>query len=387
MGMKSLIIADESFYLNAGVIELLQRARFDVDVLSVDQSHSKYPGIKNFILAKSTLSISNEAYSLRGQYNLIVPGGDRILLLIKETNLGLRGKVKILPVTNSRYIHHLCSKIELSKILSANNILTPAYRICERFENLPELIFELGYPSILKIDFSGGGYGCFEIRSKEDIKNIPANFRNKRLLVQKMIEGKIIDASAFYQDKKLVHFSFSESLKTKDHKFGVSVLRKYYQIGSLDKGIFDDLKLLGEALGANGFVNIGIIESSIDGRRYFFEADMRPNAWVNFSSYIGDDAAIKIKEYFKSRKICSYPYKSNKAFPTFEILAFAPRLKLWEILLNRYNCLGYINWRLMFLECRMMTPKSCARALAIKYLKPIIPGTLWLKLKGYFNYQ
>lgn len=385
--MKCLVIADESFYLNAGVIQLLQRASLVVDVLSTKKSHAKYPSINSFILAESTSSIPRDTYLLKDQYKLIVACGDQTLRLIKDSNLKLAEKVKILPITDSKHINHLCSKIELSKTLTANNILTPEYRTCDNLEDLPQIISELGYPLILKIDYSGGGYGCFELNTEKDIKKIPANFKNQRLLVQKIINGRLIDASAFYQNKKLVHFSYSESLKTKNNKFGVSVLRKYHQLCSIDKSLFDDLKLLGEALGANGFVNIGIIECNHGGSRYFFEADMRPNAWVNYPHYIGDDTASRIQKYFKSNALCDHPYRLNNAFPITKLLPFPPRLHLLDLLLNRYDCLSYINFPLMFLEYRTRTPKSLLRALAVKYIKPITPTPLWLNLKSFFKGQ
>lgn len=380
--MKCLIITDESFYLNAGVIELLHRASFRVDVLSSNRLHAKYPSVCNFIPAESTTSIPHQASHLENQYNLIVVCGDQTLYLIKNSNLQLAEKVKILPITDCKYINHLCSKIELSNTLAANNILTPEYRSCESLEDLPQIISELGYPLILKIDFSGGGHGCFELNDDKDIKKIPAKFKNQRLLVQKLIEGKLIDASAFYQDKKLIHFSYSESLKTKNNKFGVSVLRRYHQLGTLDSQLFNDLKLLGEALGADGFVNIAIIECNHGGGRYFFEADMRPNAWVNYPRFLGDDPAIKINDYFNSGKQCIYPYKLNTYFPTTKVLPFPPRLKFWDILLNRHECLSYISFRLMFLEYRARIPRSLLRVLAVKYIKPITPPTLWLALKS-----
>lgn len=378
--MKCLIITDESFYLNAGVIELLHRASFRVDILSSNRLHANYPSVCNFILAESTTSIPHQASHIENQYKLIVVCGDQTLYLIKNSNLQLAEKVKILPITDSKYINHLCSKIELSNTLTANNILTPEYRSCENLEDLPQIISDLGYPLILKIDFSGGGHGCFELNNDKDIKKIPAEFKNQRLLVQKLIEGKLIDASAFYQDKKLVHFSYSESLKTSGHKFGVSLLRRYHQIGSLDKGLFEDLDLLGKALGANGFVNIGLIETK-DRKRYFFEADMRPNVWVNYPMHIGDDPGMRINEYINFGTYCTYPHQLNSAFPLTKVLPFTPRVKFWELLLNRYNCLAYINPRLTLLEYRSINIKLCLKILAVRFIKPIIPIGLWVMLK------
>ncbi len=174
--MKCLIIADESFYLNAGVIEVLQRASISVAIISTNKSHAKYAGISDFILAESISSIPRDAYLIKDQYKLIVPCGDNILRVIKDSDLKSTEKVKILPISDSKYINHLCSKIELSKTLRANNILTPEFRTCENLEDLPRIISELGYPLILKIDYSGGGYGCFELNAEKDIKKIPANF-------------------------------------------------------------------------------------------------------------------------------------------------------------------------------------------------------------------
>jgi hypothetical protein len=65
------------------------------------------------------------------------------------------------------------------------------------------------------------------------------------------------------------------------------------------------LSKIGLALGANGFVSIGCIKRDSDKQYYFFEADMRPNVWIEYPKYFDDDPALLIKKYFQTGKFLS----------------------------------------------------------------------------------
>ncbi|MEO6423337.1 MAG: hypothetical protein ABIR84_11855 [Candidatus Nitrotoga sp.] len=124
-------------------------------------------------------------------------------------------------------------------------------------------------------------------------------------------------------------------------KFGASALRTYIPIAHLQKDIFDELDLIGKALGANGFVNIACIQADHDQKRYFIEADMRPNAWIDFSKYFGDDPAVKINDYYSNGYSIQYPYPINPAYPDKLLLPYFSRIKFWELAINRFGVWKY----------------------------------------------
>jgi hypothetical protein len=57
--------------------------------------------------------------------------------------------------------------------------------------------------------------------------------------------------------------------KTK-YKFGPASLRKYMQLACLEKKVFDELGLIGDTLGTDGFVNMSAIRADHDKELYFF---------------------------------------------------------------------------------------------------------------------
>lgn len=210
------------------------------------------------------------------------------------------------------------------------------------------------------------------------------------VLLQKKIEGTLLDLSSFYLNGDLIYFSYSEILRSRPNKFGPSVLRKYHPIASLKKDIYDELHKLGKALGANGFVNIACIQSHIDNKRYYFEADMRPNVWVHYSKYIEQDPAVTIRNHFQNKH--SLKFDDSKASENFEtkVLPYLPRMHWYEIVTNRYNCWSfyeiqirwpyfiqsitdYINWTLS---------KEGLKVIAVKCIKPLTPPSVWKKIKN-----
>ena len=215
-----------------------------------------------------------------------------------NSDLSAEEKIELLPIQTIKNLDHIYSKIGLSRIFQEFGINTPEFCIAKDKFELQQSVESLGYPVLVKVDSSGGGFGVFECSSNGDIEVLLNKLQTYPVLLQKKIQGVELHLSGFYQNSKLIHFSCSR-IERVNGKFGASALRTYVQIAHLKKEIFDELDLLGMALGANGFVNIACIQSDHDQKRYFIEADMRPNAWVDFSKYFGDDPAVQIKNFFR----------------------------------------------------------------------------------------
>ncbi len=97
------------------------------------------------------------------------------------------------------------------------------------------------------------------------------------LLLQKKVEGTVLDLAAIYLEGELVHFSYAV-VERGMGRFGPSVLRTYHASSAVEHAVFDELAALGRALGFNGFVNITCMDAADGSGRHYIEADMRPNA-------------------------------------------------------------------------------------------------------------
>jgi hypothetical protein len=325
----------------SGLFPLLNRAGFKIDIISNLTITKRSKFISNFYESKPDFFVSKLQEIGIKDYDFIIACDDSVLKNILTSDLSLEQKLKILPVTKEKNFSHISSKIGLSKTLKEQGINTPAFAVAQNQIQALEKSREIGYPVMLKVDFSSGGDGVFECNNDSDIKNINPEIFSLPILIQKKILGCEIDLSAIYRDENLLFFNYAIVNKV-NKKFGPSVLRTYTPSIYLEKELFDEMRQLGKAIGANGFVNISCIISSQDGKRYFLESDMRPNAWVQFGKFFADDPAQKIKDYFLYKKTLENPpagkNKDRKEF----ILPLFLRMSIKEIITNKNSVWKYL---------------------------------------------
>lgn len=322
---------------------LFTRAGFIVDIISnkkvLQKSNliTKYKFVENIATIPDVLSETNLSC-----YDIIVLCDDIVLVaVLHATCLTFQQKQRLLPVTHERHFQHISSKIWLSHVLAEAGIQTPSFAVATNILQALEKSEYIGYPVMVKIDSSCGGIGVFECKNPADFQKLNPSVFNLPVLIQKKIIGTELDLSAFYQKSNLIYFSHSKIEKVAYNNFGPSVLRTYTQLGALDKALLSEMEALGSAIGANGFVNISCIQTA-KGDRYFIEADMRPNAWTEFSKFLGDDPAIRISKWFEQKESMRALPKINEEYPIKLLLPYFLRMPLHDILLNRYQVWKYL---------------------------------------------
>lgn len=160
-------------------------------------------------------------------YNIYIPSDDTTLREIIKSNLPLKKKIKLLPIIDLKHISHIYSKIGLAKVFQDAYISSPHYVIASNKKELESSYHTLGFPLMVKIDSSSGGTGTYQCKNKSDLEMLP-EFQYP-ILIQEKIYGKEIDLMAFYQQGKLIHFSYSEIILRANNEFSPSSLRKYKQ--------------------------------------------------------------------------------------------------------------------------------------------------------------
>lgn len=362
--LKALIIGHGS-ELMFSMPAVLNKAGFIVDAISDDNCFSKSKFIDNY----EQVSIVHFVDRIRridvNIYDLIVACDDLTLKTISESDLFDEIKLRFIPVTDVKFLSHIYSKIELSKILEKSCIKTPPFFVANNKREAVESASRLGYPVMLKENSGGGGNGVFQCQKESDIALLPNRIFDKPLLLQKKIIGEEFDFSAVYFDQKLIHFNCARPEKT-INRFGPSSLRTYYQTAIIEKDIFNDMANLGKALGANGFVNISAMKSSEDGRLYFFEADMRPNVWIDLSRFVGDDASVKIANWFAKGEFMTELPKINNDYPRQLLIPYFFRLNRFEILFNCYDVWKFLPKEDKVFLKALLIEKILFRDLSIK---------------------
>ncbi len=167
---KALLIG-KSFELTTAPLPLLKRADFDVDLIAFFGISARDSSFRNIYCINSMGQLAEILPGLLSQsnYDLVVVGDDETLLDIHGSNLSAELKMQILPISSINGECHLYSKIGLSTLLQKSGITTPRFEVAKNEAELLALAEKVGYPVIVKIDYSGGGGGVFQCNSMGEI--------------------------------------------------------------------------------------------------------------------------------------------------------------------------------------------------------------------------
>ena len=350
--LEALLIGGNWPELAMAALGLLTRAGFTVDVISTNAFLTRTRSMRNYFLAEEDdVLLQAASESIKKEYALTVVGDDPTLRKILNLDLPDDDKLKLLPVISHKDFGHIFSKIGLSVAFRRNGVRTPDYQIANNGQELKTAAQTLGYPFFIKLDSSAGGLGVYECLNDNDLDNALVKLQTYPVLIQKKIEGTEISMEAFYQNGELIHVACSTQEKY-TYKFGPAAVRRYTQLACLEKEVFEELSLVGKALGANGFVNMSSIRCNYDNKLYFFEADMRPNMWTGYSRYFGDDLADVIKRHFTTGETTTYPYSFNPAYPEQVLISHFSRISLIELGLNRYRIWRHLPENFLYVTLR-----------------------------------
>lgn len=359
---------------------IFSRAGYTVDILTSASIMKSCRFIKHCEVIPFSACIVSKAAQKCYSYDKIIIAEDAILSEVLHSNLPVKTKLQLLPVLKEENLSHLHSKIGLSHALSTTKIQIPSYHVATTIQEARDAAVKLGYPVFLKVDASGGGFGVYECNSSTDFQTIDSTVWQTPVLVQKKIEGVTLDLSAFYSDGELIHFSYSIMEKVILNRFGPSSVRTYRSLSSVNPNIFEELREIGKALGADGFTNTTCIEAYDGSGRYYIEVDMRPNVWLAMPAYFGDDIAERILK----REKLEYPIKRAEGYPSEMIIPYFLRLTFAELLTNRYNVWKFIPKGNNFLICRLLLKKirtSLSSYSPKKMVKRLIPKKYHPQLK------
>ena len=314
---------------------LLSRAGFEVTLLSSNPRLRRCLHVTRFVFASSQSSLVGQALDeLAHGYDLVVPGDDWALRDVRRAPWPVEDKLRLLPVSSPRGIGHIASKIGLSRALTTGGVLTPAFAVAENSCELEAALVSVGLPAMLKADFGAGGLLVVPVARHADIASA-LDILPFPLLVQRRINGLLVDCSGFFRNGEPVTFSRSVSIESMRRGLGPSVLRRYDTGGGQDQSQRSLLSGVGHALDANGFVSLSAIRSQ-DGRLHFFEADMRPNVWAEYPKYFGGDPAVAIARAYR-HTLPPQP-AAKTAQPETVMLPYLPRMRTIDILRNRHDC-------------------------------------------------
>ncbi len=318
---------------------LLDRAGFEVTLVTQRAEMRALRHVARFIrVRRATQVVPRALAELARGYALVVPTDDLVLQAVKGADLPLADKLQLLPIMSERGLGHIASKIGLSQALAAGGVTTPEFRIVGERSGLPAALADLGYPAMVKSDFGGGSKNVVRLDRPADLEALRPNFPFPAI-VQRAIDGPTIDNSCFFKNGEPLYITNATTEATTGRNgMGLTRARRYTTRAERDTELVEQLRRLGRALDANGFVSLGAIRSNADGKLYFYEADMRPTVWVEHGKYYGEDPAAAIARGFGLPGVP--PPTTRTAWPDEVVLAHGPRLTTVDVLRNRYGWRG-----------------------------------------------
>jgi glutathione synthase/RimK-type ligase-like ATP-grasp enzyme len=232
-----------------------------------------------------------------GKYDWIIPGDDIAVRLLNDriTDEGLF--YKVMPLTKIENRAVLGSKAGFVEICNKYGIKTPRQLVYNDTQTLEEAGNYIGYPLIVKVDESEGGYGVFKCRNLEELTSRLKEVPRKNLVLQQMINGEDINTEVLYKDGVLMVYNYSRSI-TVMKDFGVSTRRLFEHNTDLDAV----LEKMGQDIGLNGFGNVVFMRDTKTGEYYLIEIDMRPNSWMYYGRFTGNDFTQAVRNIINNKR-------------------------------------------------------------------------------------
>lgn len=327
---------------------LLARAGFEVDAITTSSLLRASRFVRTVERAETLDAIVQLAYericNRERPYDWVIAGDDATVWELSRLDWPAGVEPKYLPRARVGQVDHIYSKIGLSQALERGAVKTPRFRVAPNCAEAVSAAREFGYPVLIKTDSDSGGVGVYRCESDGDVGALAWRFGMGPMLVQEWIAGPELDLSAIFFDRKLVHFAYSEIEWTVPSSTALSAVRRYFPLPLVNDAVFEELAVLGRALNANGFVSIACIKAADGSGRYYFEADMRPNAWTDVSQFFGDDAAARIRGWFARGEALSKPNLEPAAECMPMRIPHFLRIARWELLVNRHSVWRFIPW-------------------------------------------
>ncbi|PIR26333.1 MAG: hypothetical protein COX62_02875 [Deltaproteobacteria bacterium CG_4_10_14_0_2_um_filter_43_8] len=285
-------------------------------------------------------------------YDWVIVGNDATLRILNKYISDDALAQKIFPLSDLTNRVMLGSKAGLSLVCKRHNIRTPGFTIFDAAKTVTEMLQDLSYPVLLKVDESSGGRGVFLCKQESNVKEALKQIKEKEkenLLFQNYIKGKLISVEAIYKKGVLLGYLYSTVTKTVSHEFSVSRERVFSDTTLIE----EELHHIGSSLGINGFATMTFIYDDETKQYFFIECDLRPQTWFLLGKFAGLNFSQVIKNYFSDAasvlKISLNPGESERVLWHFfrdlrNCVVEKNMSNLWKWCINKKKCWRLIPW-------------------------------------------
>ena len=272
-------------------------------------------------------------------YDWIILADEKLLSIFSKcSNINNQALCKrILPIIKLENKVLLGSKNGLNELCIKYGITIPSYLSYNHEPDFDAKNIGLQFPILLKQDLSWGGGGIILCNNQADFElELKTLNKDYPFVFQEFISGTDIGIEAFYSDGILLNYSAGEVATYFKSKFGFTTSRIYF----LSDEIKALLERLGEAFGINGFASIQVIYKNFENVFYLIEVDLRPNFYVSYGQFTGNNFSEAIKKKIDP----SYIIPSNKILNKGEKMEIAIFYRDVIRCFNQKDIRGLFKW-------------------------------------------
>lgn len=288
-------------------------------------------------------------------YQWIIPGDDIILRLLNDSITDEALFYKMMPMCKIENRSLLGSKAGFSQLCQQYGIETPRFMIYNG-QAYKDISAYMGYPLMLKTDRSEAGVGVFKCQNEGELISTLESLKGEQNIVfQQFIDGYDVNLEVLYKDGNLIVYSYAKLLKILG-KFGLSTQRLFIQ----NDDIQPVLEKLGSSFGINGFASIAFMYSQPEKKHYLIEVDVRPNSWIYYGRFTGNDFAEGIRRIVQGNFTVVKP-DPNKFAKQIKISLY--KKDMMRVIVEK-DISGLMYWWLNKEDCRRFIPKYDKKLLA-----------------------
>jgi predicted ATP-grasp superfamily ATP-dependent carboligase len=313
------------------------------------------------------------------QYDWIIPGDDPVIRLLNDRLSSEDLFYKIMPLTKIENRALLGSKAGFSTLCEKYGIKSPRHIIYNpsSFSAAAAGAY-IGYPCLMKLDKSEAGTGIFICNNETElVSNLEKATDKNGLTFQQYIKGYDINIEALYKNGELLVYSYSRVLTILGN-FGLSTRRLYCR----NDEIASELGAIGRSFGINGFASIAFMYSETENAHYLIEVDVRPNSWVYYGKFMGNDFSEGVKRFINNDITLIRP---DDGMPR--------QKKIYHYMKDGSRCIvkkdvkGILDWVTNKDDCWKYIPSYDSKSLAAfnKYLSHFFTDLFRKKIKKTFS--
>ena len=289
-------------------------------------------------------------------YQWIIPGDDIILRILNDRQLPEALFYKLLPLSKIENKELLGSKAGFSSLCTKYDIDTPRYLIYNPAHTTQSIGEYMHYPFMMKTDRSEAGTGVFKCDTEADLmKHLNALDNKENVVFQQFIQGYDINMEVLYKNGELIVYSYAKLLKILGEN-GLSTQRLFCQNDTIQP----ELEKIGRCFGINGFASIAFMYSEAEQKHYLIEVDVRPNSWIYYGRYTGNDFSEGIRRIIKGDLSVVKP--DPAVFPK-EIKVAIYKKDMMRVIVKK-DIKGLLYWILNTDNCRRFIPSYDKKLLA-----------------------